>query len=75
MGQLRDAVRKEVTRLERPNRNVPTTHQGQQGVWKLIYHNVRFSRVCVDRRKGLQVIAEFEQPPQINNKSTKQRED
>ena len=75
MGQLRDAVREEVTRLEHPNRNVPTTHQGQQGVRKLIYHNFRFSRMSVDRRRGLQVVAEFDQPPQINNKSIKQRED
>ncbi|CZT11782.1 related to helicases [Rhynchosporium graminicola] len=74
VGQLRDAVREEVTRLKHPNRNVPT-HQGQQGVRKLIYHNVRFSRMRVDRRKGLQVIADFDQPPQINNKSMKQRED
>lgn len=67
-------MREEVTRLKHPNRNV-LTHQGQQGVRKLIYHNVRFSRMRVDRRKGLQVIAEFDQPPQINNKSMKQRED
>ncbi|KAH8663361.1 hypothetical protein BGZ60DRAFT_489915 [Tricladium varicosporioides] len=74
VGQLRDAVREEVMRLEHPNRKV-TACQGQQGVRKLIYHNVRFSRICVDRRKGLQVVAEFDQPPQINNKSVKQRED
>ncbi|OCL12491.1 hypothetical protein AOQ84DRAFT_419589, partial [Glonium stellatum] len=75
VGQLRDAVREEVMRLEHPNRKVPTTHQGQQGVRKLIYHNVRFSRMSVDRRKGLQVVAEFDQPPQIKKKSAKQRED
>jgi hypothetical protein len=74
VGQLRDAVREEVTRLEHPNRNVPRTHQGQ-GVRKLIYQNVRFFRMSVDRKKGLQVVAEFDQPPQINNKSMKQRED
>ena len=68
-------MREEVTRLEHHNRYVPATHQGQQGVRKLIYHNVRFSRMCVDRKKGLRVVAEFDQPPQINNKSMKQRED
>ncbi len=71
VGQLRDAVREEVTRLEHPNRNVPTIYQGQQGVRKLIYHNVRFSRVCMDRRRGLQLVAEFDQPPQIKKKSIK----
>lgn len=75
VGQLRDAVREEFGRLQNPNRNVSTTHQGQQGVRKLIYHNVRFSRMCVDRKKGLQVVAEFDQPPQNNNKSMKQREE
>ena len=75
VGQLRDAVREEVTRLEHPNRDVPTTHQGQQGIRKLIYHNVRFSRMCIDRRMGLQVIAEFDQPLQICNKPAKQREE
>lgn len=54
---------------------MPTTHQGQQGARKLIYHNARFSRICVDRKKGLQVVADFDQPSQINNKSMKQRED
>ncbi|KAG4435121.1 hypothetical protein IFR05_009386 [Cadophora sp. M221] len=53
VGQLRDAVREEVTRLEHPNLNVPTIHPGQQGVRRLIYHNVCFSRMCEDRRKGL----------------------
>lgn len=74
VGQLRDAVCEEVTRLEHPNHNVPT-HQGQQSVRKLIYHNVRFSRMGVDRRKGLQVVVEFDQPSQINNKSMRQQED
>ena len=34
--QLRDAVREKITRLERHNLNVPATHQGRQGVRKLI---------------------------------------
>jgi hypothetical protein len=28
VGQLRDAVREEVTRLEHPNRNMPAVHRG-----------------------------------------------
>ena len=75
VGQLQDAVHEEVMRLEHLNRNVSTQYQGQQGVRKLIYHNARSSRMCVDRRKGLQVVVEFDQPTQINNKSTMQRED
>ena len=75
VGQLRDAVREEVKRLEHPHRNVPAAHKGQQGVRKLIYHNAHLSLIRVDRKKGLQVVAEFDQPPQIKNKSMKQRED
>ncbi|PQE31568.1 nf-x1 finger and helicase domain protein [Rutstroemia sp. NJR-2017a WRK4] len=75
VGQLRDAVREEVTRLRHPNHNVPTKLQGQQGVRKLIYHNVLLSRICVDSRRGLQIVAEFDQPLQLKNKSVKQRED
>ncbi|KAF1994313.1 P-loop containing nucleoside triphosphate hydrolase protein [Amniculicola lignicola CBS 123094] len=75
VGQLRDAVREEVTRLNHPTRNISTTHQDQQGVRKLIYHNVRFSCMTVDRRRGLQVVAEFDQPAQVKKKSAKQRED
>ncbi|KAF2128236.1 P-loop containing nucleoside triphosphate hydrolase protein [Dothidotthia symphoricarpi CBS 119687] len=74
VGQLRDAVREEIVRLSHPNRKTPT-HQGQQGVRRLIYHNVRFARMSVDRRKGLQVVAEFDQPPQLNKKSMRQREE
>jgi hypothetical protein len=75
VGQLRDAVREEVTRLRHPNHNAPTKLQGQQGVRRLIYHNVSLSRLSVDPRRGLQIVAEFDQPFQIKNKSVKQRED
>lgn len=75
VGQLRDAVREEIVRLERPNRKKPTAQHGQQAIRKLVYHNACFSQIRVDRRKGLQVVVDFNQPTQINNKSAKQRED
>lgn len=74
VGPLRDAIREELTRLINFECK-PTTHQDQQGTRKVIYRNFRFSRLCADRRNGLQVVAEFDQPPQIANKSLKQRED
>lgn len=74
VGQLRDAVREETTRLAQINGSA-ITYSGQQGVRKLVYHNVRFSRIGVDRRNGLQVTVEFDQPLQLNNKSMRQRED
>lgn len=73
--QLRNAVREIITKLQHSNRDVPTTHQNQQGVRKLIYHNVRFFRMCINRRMDLQVIAEFDQFFQTCNKLTKQRKE
>jgi hypothetical protein len=75
VGQLRDAVREEVTRLGQPAQNSSTTNQSRQGVRRLIYHNLRFTRVFIGRRKGLQIFAEFDQPSQVNKKTLKQRED
>ncbi|KFZ11229.1 hypothetical protein V502_07659 [Pseudogymnoascus sp. VKM F-4520 (FW-2644)] len=75
VGQLRDAVREEIVRLERPNRKKTTAQNDQQAIRKLVYHNACFSQIRVDRRKGLQVVVDFNQPTQINNKSAKQRED
>ena len=75
VGQLRDAVHEEIERLEKPNCNTAATKQGQQGVRRLIYHKVRFSRVYADRRRGLQFVTEFDQPTQLKNKSAKQREE
>lgn len=75
VGQLRDAVREELGRLENLHYGVPKAQQGQQGLRRIIYHNVRFSHVRIDRRMGLQVVADFDQPPQTKNKSARQRED
>ncbi|KFY08522.1 hypothetical protein V492_06159 [Pseudogymnoascus sp. VKM F-4246] len=75
VGQLRDAVREEFMRLERPNRSQPTEQKGQQAIRKLVYHNACFSHMSVDRRRGLQVVVCFKQPAQLKNKSAKHRED
>jgi hypothetical protein len=68
-------VREEIKRLKYLNRNVSAAHKDQQGVRKLIYHNVHLSLIRVDRKKCLQVVAEFDQSSQIKNKFMKQRED
>jgi hypothetical protein len=76
VGQLRDSVREEVLRLEKPaQRTMQHTGSYQQGIRKHVYHGVVFSRLCVNRRKGLQVVAEFDQPQEILNKSSGQRKD
>ena len=68
-------MREEIMTLEHPKHNAPMKPHRQQGVRKIVYHKASFSRMCVDRRKGLQVVAEFDQPPQINSKSIRERED
>lgn len=75
VGQLRDAVREELVNLQNPNRTLQTNQRGRQGVRRLIYQNVQFNNLYVDRRKGLQVVVAFDQPTQVKNKSAKQRED
>lgn len=75
VGQLRDAVSEEVIRLGNPKHKASKTRQGQQGIRKLVYHNAHLNLMFVDRSKGLQVVMEFDQPSQVNNKSAKQRED
>lgn len=75
VGQLRDAVREEVDRLKLPKQNILARSQPRKGVRKLIYHNIRFTCLFVGRRKGLYILAEFDQLPQLKNKSLRQREE
>ena len=75
VGQLRDAVRIELSRLEHPSSVPPGSVQGVQVVRNVVYQNVRLLRLDVDKQKGLQIVAGFDQPPPIRNKSKKQREE
>ncbi|KAH8587828.1 P-loop containing nucleoside triphosphate hydrolase protein, partial [Bisporella sp. PMI_857] len=75
VGHLRDAVREEYASLLHSNRTKSAARHGNQGARKITYHHVQLLRMYMDRRKGLQVVAEFDQPPQIQNKTVKQRED
>ncbi|KAI9651441.1 MAG: hypothetical protein M1829_002914 [Trizodia sp. TS-e1964] len=70
VGQLRDAVREEMKRGTFSD----LKSSSQKGVRKIAYTNVSLARLFLDRRKGLQVLAEFDQPPHIRRKSLKQRE-
>ena len=74
VGQLRGALREEIARLAHPDRVVPVAVHGQ-GMRRLIYHSAHFSRICVDRREGLQVVAEFDQPPEVDDKTLEEREE
>lgn len=72
IGQLRDAVHLELERLNHP----PTAQsKPNNGARNITYHKVRLLRLAFDRRKGLQIVAEFEQPPALRKKGAAQREE
>jgi hypothetical protein len=75
VGQLRDAVRIELSRLEHPSHVPPALGQGNQTMRNVVYRNARLLRLDVGRRKGFQIVVGFPQPTSIRNKSKKQREE
>lgn len=76
VGQFRDAVHIESRRLNKPpNARPPPKQQNNGGVRNVIYHNVALLRLEFDRRRGLQVVAEFGQPPALAKKGAKEREE
>ena len=74
VGQLRDAVQMECKRLDKPRNTQPPPQRHKKGVRNIVYHNVALLRLEVDRRKGLQVVAEFDQPAALAKKKAKERE-
>lgn len=77
VGQLRDAVQLEYTRLTATSPNVqPSQKQKNDGMRNIIYQNVALLGLEFDRRKGLQIVAEFDQPqPIIAKRTAKEREE
>lgn len=75
VGQLRDAVQIECRRLNKnPNAQPPTKRQ-KDGIRNIIYDNVALLRQEFDRKKGLQFVAEFDQPSALAKKGAKEREE
>ena len=75
VNQLRDAVHLECIRLNKsPNTQQPLKRQNN-GVRNIIYHNVALLRLKFDRKKGLQVVTEFDQAPALAKKGAKEREE
>jgi len=75
VGQLRDAVQMECKRLNKPPNAQPPSKRQNNGVRNIIYHNIALLRLEFDRKKGLQVVAEFDQPPALAKKGAKEREE
>lgn len=74
IGQLRDAVRIEVDALTRPPSAQLVPKRDIQGARKVVYQNVSLLYLAIDKRKGLQIILDFDQPAVLRKKSSKQRE-
>lgn len=74
VGQLRDAVQQEIKRLNSSS-NAQTRHKGEKtGVRSIIYHKVTLLGLEFDRKKGLQFVAEFDQPLTLAKMSARERE-
>ena len=74
VGQLRDAVQVECTRLNTSADAQTLRKRQNNGVRNIIYHNVALLGIEFDRKKGLQVVAEFDQPPSLAKKGPRERE-
>lgn len=75
VGQLRDAVQIECTRLQKTPHAQPPPKRQNNGIRNTIYDNVALLRQEFDRKKGLQVVAEFDQPLALTKKRAKEREE
>lgn len=75
VGQLRDAVQMECKRLNQPPATQPSSKRQNNGVRNIVYHNAALLRLEFDRKKGLQVVAEFDQPLALAKKGAKEREE
>lgn len=75
VGQLRDAVQIEWKRLTKLANTQSTLKRQMNGVRNIIYQNIALVRLEFDRKRGLQVVAEFDQPPETAKKGAKQREE
>ena len=75
VGQLRDAVQIEYQRLSKPDNAQSPSRQQSNGVRNFIYQNFVLLRLEFDRRRGLQVVAEFDQPSALASKGAKEREE
>ncbi|KAI4239984.1 MAG: hypothetical protein L6R40_005416 [Gallowayella cf. fulva] len=75
VGQVRDAVQIELGRLIKPANGQSPPKRQNNGVRNIIYQDVALLRLDFDRKRGLQVVAEFDQPPALAKKGAQEREE
>ena len=67
VGQLRDCVRSVLEDLTTPNAKTAQSNRTQHGTRYLVYHEVALFNIAFERKKGLQVAAEFDQPHHVQS--------
>ena len=75
VGQFRDAVQMECKRLTKPADVQLPSKCNNNGARNIIYKNVALLRLEFDRKRGLQVVAEFDQPTALAKKGAREREE
>lgn len=75
VGQLRDAVQEEYQRLNGSTDAQTPSRRQRNGARNIVYHNVVLLRLEFGRKKGLQVVIEFDQPSPLTQKGAKEREE
>ena len=75
VGQLRDAVQIEYERLSKAPKFQSPPQRQKNGIRNIIYQKVALLRFEFDHRQGLQLVVEFDQPPPLMKKGSKEREE
>ena len=75
VGQVRDAVLVEHQRLAELSKAKASLQPRNNGIRTNVYQKLAFLRLEFDRRKGLQIVAEFDQPVALSKKGSKEREE
>jgi hypothetical protein len=73
VGQLRDAARIELARIQNPHGQ--HTSAKQAGARTYSYHDVRLVDAHLDNHKGLLCVLQFAQPNELNGKTTAKRKE
>ena len=75
IGSLRDGVRQELDSLQEPSARSQSITDIEQRERTNIYQNVRFLRIEMDKRRGLQITADFDQPTVLQNYTEDERKE
>ncbi|KAJ9661610.1 hypothetical protein H2201_006466 [Coniosporium apollinis] len=75
VGQLRDAIRIELDRLQNPGQDAAAGRGRQQGARTYTYPGVMIDGIKVDRWRGFEFELRFAQPGRLRKMTVKQREE